>query len=190
MQWEPIEMKDDSVVELIEVRKAAKVVFVVAAICVTALVDAGSAQAQTRTERAFDDWKVVCVETEEGSKRCSMSQALVQRNSRREIFRWLVAVDRQGEMVNVLSAPLGVSLRPGVELLLGDAEPVAVPFELCGRRWCQARLPMSPQISDPMATGMPVQVTYVNPRGQQIRMEVTVRGYHDAFSYLQSELGS
>lgn len=177
-------------VEWIGVKKAANLVCVVAAGCVIALLEVGAAQSQTRTESTFDDWKVLCVERDEGGKRCSMTQALIQKESQREIFRWLVAVDQEGEMVNVLSAPLGVSLRPGVELLVDGNEPVSVPYEVCGRRWCQARLPMSPQISDPMATGMPVQVTYVNPRGQQLRMEVTVRGYHDAFNYLQSELGS
>lgn len=177
-------------VRMIGAKWAAKLVSVVATGCVIAMLDAGNAQSQTRTERTFDDWKVLCVERDEGGKRCRMTQALVQRDSRRQIFRWVVTVDQEGEMVNVLSAPLGVSLRSGVELLVEGNEPVSVPYEVCGRRWCQARLPMSPQISDPMATGMPVQVTYVNPRGQQLRMEVTVRGYRDAFNYLESELAS
>lgn len=178
------------VLKMIAARRAAHAAMGLAAGLVVALVHGGGAEAQTRTERAFDDWKVLCVESDDGVKRCRMTQALIRSNPRQEVFRWVLVVNQENEMVNVLNAPLGVSLSPGIELLVEGGEPISVPYELCSRQGCQARLPMTAQITDSMAAGMPVQVTYVNPRGQRLRMEVTARGYREALNYLQSQIGS
>lgn len=151
---------------------------------------AGDMGAQTRTERFFDDWKVLCVENADGDKQCSMNQTLVQTNPRREVFRWTILVDQQKQLTNVLSAPLGVALKPGLELTLGESEPISVPYEVCGRRWCQARLPMSDDIWSRMASGEAVNAVYVNRRGQRLRLEPTVRGFREAIDYLQSQIGS
>ena len=163
---------------------------VLAAILSGAAIVGTEAGAQTRTERFFDDWNVQCVEREDGVKRCRMSQALVRANPRREVFRWVVVANQEAELENILSAPVGVALRPGVELQVEGAEPIPVPYEVCGRQWCQARVTMVAAVVDTMAAGNPVQVTYVTQRGQRLSMEVTARGYRDALDYLQSELGS
>ena len=175
---------------LMHARRAINRVVVLVAAVVITLADGGEAKAQTRTERFFDDWNVLCLERDNGDKRCRMTQTLVQDNPRREVFRWVVAMNQEEAMESILSVPLGVDLRQGVELALGGDEPISVPYEVCGRRWCQARMPMSAGMAELMGAGMPVQVTYVNPRGQRLRMEVTVRGFREAINYLQSQLGS
>ena len=150
----------------------------------------GEGSAQTRTERFFDDWRGLCVESAEGPKRCSMSQTLVLNNPRREVFRWTILPAENNELTNVLSAPLGVSLRPGLELSLPETEPISVPYNVCGSRWCQANLPMSDEIRNRMANGESVKVVYVNRRGQRLRFEVTVRGFAEALNYLQNQAGN
>lgn len=175
---------------MMHARRAMNWAVVLLAALVITLADGGDVEAQTRTERFFDDWNVLCLERDDGVKQCRMTQTLVQNNSKREVFRWVVAMNQEDEMESLLSAPLGVNLRQGIELVLGGDEPVSVPYEVCGRRWCQARMPMSAGMAELLGAGMPVQVTYVNPRGQRLQMEVTARGFREAFNYLQSQLGS
>jgi invasion protein IalB len=192
---ENIQMRDFMALKMIGAGRVVRAAVVLAACLVVAgVLGAGvfgaGAEAQTRTERFFDDWNVLCMESQDGVKRCRMTQALVRTNPRREVFRWVVVANQEAELENILSAPLGVALRPGVELLVEGAEPISVPYEVCGRQWCQARVAMVAAVVDTMAAGSPVQVTYVNQRGQRLRMEVTARGYRDALDYLQSQLGS
>ncbi len=167
-----------------------RVALLIAGGVLVSIFNYGEGSAQTRTERFFDDWRGLCVESAEGSKRCSMSQTLVLNNPRREVFRWTILPAENNELTNVLSAPVGVSLGPGLELSLPETEPISVPYNVCGRRWCQARLPMSDDIRHRMANGEPVKVVYVNRRGQRLRFEVTVRGFAEALDDLQNQAGN
>ena len=170
-------------------RQAGRIPTVLAVGFLISVLGSGDAQAQTRTERFFDDWRVVCVERDESPRQCSMTQTLVQNNPRRQVFRWLVGVNQEGEMVDILNAPLGVLLGPGMEVSVEGEDPVTVAYNVCGRRWCQGPLPTSDEVRGRMTAGVPVHVVYSNARGQRLRMEVTVRGYREALNYLRSQIG-
>ena len=149
-------------------------------------------EAQTRTEHIFEDWRVVCAEApaSETDSRCHMVQTLIHNESRRELLRWMIISDGENEPVHVLSAPLGVSLRPGIQLAFGDEDVASLSYSLCDRRWCHARQPLSEELRSLMASGEPVRVIYANRRGQSLRMEATMRGFSEAVAYMEEQNAS
>lgn len=156
------------------------------------------ARAQDRTEHIFDDWRVVCVESgePESENRCHMLQTLILNETGREVFRWMIVSNEENQLTSVFSAPLGVSLRPGVELSLAGTEagtdPVSVAYSFCNQRWCHARQPMTDELVSQLESGEgePVEVVYTNRRGQGLRMQATMRGFNEALAFMQQENAS
>ena len=149
-------------------------------------------EAQTRTETIFEDWRVVCAEARDSDTdpRCHMVQTLIHNESRRELLRWMIISDGENGSIHVLSAPLGVSLRPGIQLVSGGEAVASFSYSFCDRRWCHARQPLSDELRNVMASGEPVQVVYANRRAQSLKMEATTRGFSEAVAFMQERNAS
>ena len=161
----------------------------------------GAVQAQTRIERFFGEWKVTCVEPAQGgeaeggeaaggapARRCSMSQTLLARETRRPVVRWVIlpAADGGAPLLAV-SAPLGVLLQPGLRLAFGGEEALVVPYTVCGPRWCQATLRLSEELRRNLAGHDGVEVSFVRPGGRRLALEAPLDGFGPALEHLLAQ---
>src|SRR5690606_11328173 len=55
-----------------------------------ALLPPPDASAATRIEKTFGSWAVICVENDDGTKRCSMVQQRAEQQTRRVVFVWSI----------------------------------------------------------------------------------------------------
>jgi invasion protein IalB len=156
-------------------------------------VPAGQAVAQgERTERFFADWVVVCVESQ-GRRDCEMRQLHVTGQPQQNVFRWLIGRSTEGrfagQWVNVLQAPLGVSLTEGIEVSPTGLDPFVLSFEICGTVWCQGRVALTDQLVNQLNSGGSAGIHYRDGEGKSVRTVVSGRGFGDALQYLRSQEG-
>lgn len=160
---------------------------------ISAALWSGAGQAQTRVEKIFDNWRVVCVEPAEGAdgtRRCAMSQTLLAQSSRRPLVRWVIVPEPERKTLGLaISAPLGVLLKPGLRLSFGDQDAVNIPYTVCGPRWCQATLQLSDELRAELAGHEGVQVSFVRRNGRRLALEAPLKGFAAALEHLLAQSG-
>lgn len=95
--------------------------------------------------KVFDSWALVCSEAEPKAGKCQIVQALDVKQESGEAKRLLQAsVGRLegGKLYLHLTLPLGVDLRPGAVVRVGEGEQVNIPFTTCLANGCQALVAM------------------------------------------------
>ncbi len=168
-----------------------------AALLLAGLLPAGgmlvlaTAPAQTRIEKLFDNWTVVCVEPAEGTgagRRCTMSQKLLSQKARRPVLSWTIVPEpEKGALGVIVSAPLGVRLRPGLRLSFGKDDARDIAYTVCGPRWCQATFQLSDELRLKFAGHQTVQVSFVRGNGRRLAFDAPLAGFAEALAYLAAQ---
>src|SRR4051812_28012229 len=86
------------------------------------------ASAASRTEKTFGSWVVVCTEADNQPKRCSMIQRRIRADTKKLIMVWSISSDKDNQLIQSLVVPAGVSIKEGVRVFLGDAEPITIAY--------------------------------------------------------------
>ena len=155
---------------------------------ILALIALAPASAASRTERTFGKWVVVCIQPDNEAKRCSMTQSLVrtnrQTNRRRLVLRWRISIDKEREQTQALIVPTGVSVKEGVRLLLGDAEPIVIGYNICGRRVCVASAPLDAKVVAAVKASEKASASYVRGSKQLAQVQFDLNGFGQAYDFL------
>lgn len=152
------------------------------AICLFALASPAAAQALSEAPKKgdievtqYDDWEVRCLQS---ANTCRMYQVVRGPETDKPIMRVVVGYPRQSDtaaMVFVL--PLGIRLRPGVQVSIDGGEPLRVPFQICLDSGCRATLPVRTSLLNKFRNGLNAKVTFVGPRGQKVNLDVSLMGF-------------
>ncbi|HCC54571.1 MAG TPA: hypothetical protein DEQ20_06555 [Desulfobulbaceae bacterium] len=119
---------------------------------VTFLLVAGSffqSEAQAKDEeyrKVFDNWTLACTEAKPVAGKCQIIQARDIKNEKGVSSRLLqLSVGRLegGKLYLNLLLPLGLDLRSGVALKIGEGAQTNMPFTTCMANGCQALVAMS-----------------------------------------------
>ena len=112
---------------------------------ITALT-APPAGATTHTEKTFGSWDVVCVQQDDNApKRCTLLQSRVQSDNK-VVLIWSISSGTKNELTQAVTVPAGVSVKEGVRLFIGDAEPLTMAYDICGARVCVAKAPLDDKL--------------------------------------------
>ncbi len=135
---------------------------------------------EAETER-FDDWLVRCGEIEnngETARACEMLQQVSQEETNQPVME--IAIGYLGDEerpVAVFTLPLGIRLPPGVQLQVGDAEPVRIPVQICVRQGCRADLLLEEDLVAAMRQGTEMQLSVLDPRGERVDLPISLLGF-------------
>jgi invasion protein IalB len=150
------------------------------------------ASAASRTEKTFGSWAVVCVEPENEAKACSMMQSIAQvdkqTNKQRLLLRWVISINKNHEQTQVLAVPAGVSIKEGLRLLLGDAEPIVIGYTVCGPQVCIAETPLDAKGLAAIKASKKASVSYVRGSKQLAQVQLDLNGFGEAFDFLTQQL--
>ena len=148
--------------------------------------------AATRIEQTFGSWKVVCVEPDNEAKRCSMFQSHVQANQqtnrRRLVLRWRVSINKDREQTQAVVVPAGVSIKEGVRLFFGDAEPTVIGYSFCGPRVCVASAPLDAKAVAAIKATKKASASYVRGSKQLAQVPLDLNGFAQAYDFLTKQL--
>lgn len=138
----------------------------------------GTAGADVTTEQ-FRDWEVVCPSSGEGN--CSMNQVVNNPDGNQPLMQVAMAYPPQldGPAMAFL-LPLGVHLASGLQLQVGDGEPIQFPYQTCQQQGCRADLPVQPSLLQQLRAGSAATLSLIGPRGDRIDLNISLMGFTDA----------
>jgi invasion protein IalB len=144
------------------------------------------AHSQTRLDRAFEKWRVTCVERAE-TKNCAVSQSFS--NQRRNVvFSWTIGMDDQVRKA-IIRTPTNVLLAEGVRVSVGGGDPAQIPYRTCGPRFCFAEFTFSDEWLKAFQTGQTVPVSFTAANGDPVEITLDLKGFSAAHTFFQEQLG-
>ena len=155
-----------------------------------AALSAAPARAATRTEKSFGSWDVVCVQQDDNSpKRCTLLQSRVQADNKDKlVLLWSINSGDKKALTQAVTVPAGVSVKEGVRLFIGDAEPLTMPYDVCGVRVCIATGPLDDALVGVIKTSQKASASYVQMSKQLLQVNLELTGFADAFDYFIKQL--
>jgi invasion protein IalB len=173
-----------------EVRWAPRAVWLVA--ITLAIVPPLPASAETKTEKSFSGWTVTCVEADKEGKSCTMIQSLAtvdkQTNRKRVVMRWAISNSKGHEQTQSVVVPTGVSIKEGIRLFLGEAEPIVIAYNFCGPRVCIGSSPFDAKLVAAIKASKKASANYVLGSKQLVQVPLDLSGFSEAYDYLVQQL--
>lgn len=128
----------------------------------------------------YNDWEVRCPKS--GNKnQCEMTQLVKNPKNGKPIMRVVMGYPPQintAAMIFIL--PLGTRLAPGIQLSVDGDKPRRFPFQICLEQGCRADFPIKNSLLSKLKHGHTAEVTIVGPKGNQIKLKVSLMGFTDA----------
>jgi len=150
------------------------------------------ATAETKTEKTFGGWTVTCTETEKTAKSCSMIQSLAtvdkKTNRKRIVMRWALSNNKSHEQTQAVVVPTGVSIKEGVRLFLGEAEPIVIAYSFCGPRVCIGSSPLDAKFLAAIKASKKASASYVLGSKQLVQVPLDLTGFSEAYEYFVQQL--
>jgi invasion protein IalB len=162
----------------------------VAALGVTSLaaLSVAPASAASRTEKSFGNWAVICVQKDDNApKRCTLIQSRTQADNK-VVLIWSINSGNDKELTQAVTVPAGVSVKEGVRLFIGDAEPLTMAYDICGPRVCVAKGALDDKLVGIIKGSQKASASFVqmSKQLQQVNLELT--GFADAYDYFLKQL--
>jgi len=149
------------------------------------------AAASTRTEKSFGSWDVVCVQQDDNTpKHCTLLQSRVTADNNRLVMIWSInsGEKKEKELTQAVTVPAGVSVKEGVRLFIGDAEPLTMPYDVCGVRVCIATAPLDEKLVGIIKASQKASASYVQMSKQLLQVNLELSGFTEAYDYFIKQL--
>lgn len=136
------------------------------------------AMADAKIVANFGEWALVCVtRKDQGAKeRCSLVQALVERNTEKLMFRLVFAYGPQGNLVLQVDSPTGVALQRGIEFSPDMQKVYRLPYQTCVPQACRAILRIADDLKDELEKSPKGLVTVYGLDGQALQSATDFAG--------------
>lgn len=148
-----------------------------------------SQDAEPRAQvKAFDDWRVLCQQNEDGTL-CQMLQSASVSQDYAESFLISISPQHTGKSSSaVVTVPLGVYLSSGIELQVDQRRPFKMLYEVCDGSGCHAGFQLSQNVLSAFRRGLRADVRVWVSKNQSVAFPVSLSGFSAAFDHYQSEI--
>lgn len=148
-------------------------------------LSSGIAFAEDAAEVAFTDWRVTCQAVDAG-KACQMLQTGAARGEGQDAF--LLSISRNDDTnYGVMTLPVGVYLRHGIELRVDQRRPFKVHYEVCDQTLCHAGFKLDGAVLRAFRQGLTATARVWVGSTQAVEFPISLRGFSAAFNYYQTE---
>ncbi|MCB1736115.1 MAG: invasion associated locus B family protein [Gammaproteobacteria bacterium] len=161
--------------------------FSAALLSLSMLVAPAAVFAKPDKDAVFKDWRGQC-ETPEGSDQeiCHVFQNLVVKETQQQLLHVMVLqTPKREEPVMIATLPLGVALRPGIQIQVDEVEPFSMMFETCTPVGCRAGLLLKPEILSAFQKGAKGTVSFFNLQGKRLNVPLSLNGFTQAVASLK-----
>lgn len=152
------------------------------AAAVLAALAAGPVAAQQAPTEDENAWVKICNRDPQANKDlCLITQEL--RTNSGQFLASVAIRETPGEARKVLlaSVPVGMVLKPGVNLQIDGAQPTKMDFTICFPNACYAELASDAAFISRLKGGGKMQLTTFNQQGKPVRFEMTLIGFTSAY---------
>jgi invasion protein IalB len=146
--------------------------------------------AAARTEiLTYDNWTVTCRDGRDPKEKrvCSAELDIAQEanNSRRVVFAWIVALNKEGVPTTVLNFLPGVMIAPGVELKFADKAPRKIPITSCEPTHCEATISMDEAFARDASAVVQAEAVVQASDGHQVTFTINMKGFASALAIVR-----
>jgi len=147
--------------------------------------------AATKIQKTFDGWQVDCSDDEKGAKSCALYIAFVDTKTKAVVLGWTIAPDDKSEKGKLIVRTLtGVTVSDGISVQFDGSKPVNIPYKICMPQYCAAEVPFSDAWLKAMNGAKKFTVTYAAANGKEIKQEIDLGAFAEAFKFYAAELKS
>lgn len=129
-------------------------------------------------------WQKSCDPSAQGGT-CWIEQFAVSMPEKLLALRVRVTRAAGEQLRIVLNAPLGVALQPGLQLVLDDGQPIALPFERCSAQGCEAGAILDEQAVARFSDGKSLVARYAVSNTDVTGVPIRLEGFADALKTLR-----
>ncbi len=151
------------------------------------LVD--QAEAVTRTQKTFGNWRVDCSD-QSGANRCSLRYALLNSKTKRVAFSWTIIPKSkpEGPSKAIIRTPMGVALVDGVSIVFPAQKPIQLSYLTCLQRaGCIAEFDYADAWNKSLEAYPTMTISYNRLKGAPIKHEVSLKNFSEAYKYYQTQ---
>ncbi|MBL8906371.1 MAG: invasion associated locus B family protein [Rhizobiales bacterium] len=143
---------------------------------------------QQGTQKAFDQWQVVCGQPQGGKAGCILGVSLIN-NKKETVFQWAITPDRESKGNRLVITTLtGVLIAEGIAVRFGDGEPVRIPYKLCMPKFCAAEIPFTENWLKTFKASKTFAATITAANGKELKYDVSLNQFAAAYDFYVSEL--
>ena len=134
----------------------------------------------------FGQWALVCGEakTKEEKPACSLVQALVERDSKKLVFRVTVGYGPKGNLVLRIDGPTGVAVQKGLEFSPDAVKIYRLPFQTCLPQGCSAVLIVPDDLKQDLQKSGKGTITVYALNGQAVQALAELSGFAEGLAAL------
>jgi len=129
-------------------------------------------------------WQLQCMEIAKGHKRCQVMGSVLSADMKQVILVMALAMDGKATATQI-AVPLGIALKPGIKISVGDKYSVTIPLSRCTSQGCLAEGNVEPALLDAMKAGSDMTVAVATPDGKAIPINLSLGGFRDVFASLE-----
>jgi len=136
----------------------------------------------------YQDWTVSCVTIKKtGKDNCTIFQNVVTGDDKKQIILRIVIayVPKQDKPAAIITVPLGVLLRPGVQMKIDKGKPIRLPIDICMPVGCQTGMALDSDLLKSMLRGNKMFVSFFDALQKQRNIPVSLNGFTAALNSLK-----
>lgn len=136
------------------------------------------------------DWRIVC-DTAESARRCSMVQHLTLKESGDTVLQMVIGhIANQDRPVALITAPLGVNLPAGLDVVVDKGKAQHYAYEFCDSSGCRVAFPLDKATLRAYRRGRYAHVTIANRQRNKITVPVSLKGFSKGIERLRADAPS
>jgi invasion protein IalB len=131
-------------------------------------------------QEAHGDWRVACA-SQNGPTRCTLSQQLMDAESRQRILAIELTVPAPNRAEGTLVLPFGLALDKGIVLKVDDAASPTLRFRTCLPAGCIVTVIFDEKAIAALRSATTLTVAAVGDDTQEVSFGVSLKGFASAF---------
>jgi invasion protein IalB len=149
----------------------------------------GPSGAATKIQKTFGGWQVECNETDQGEKTCAVFIAFIHSQNKAVILNWTIGrAEKADETKLIVRTLTGIDVSQGISVQFEGSEPIVIPFKICMPQFCLAEVPFSDNWLQALKGAKKFTVTYKAANSGDVKQEVDLQGFSEAYDYYASQL--
>ena len=139
--------------------------------------------------KVYGDWRAKCVESANPAQQqssCHVFQDLLQKDTGKRVLHLAIGrLPGKKPLAIIITLPLGVSLPPGLSIVIDNQFKRQEAMQACFTNGCQAAFELEPVWLQRLARGKQAEVIFYNIHNQPISIPVSLKGIDAALKDLQ-----
>ncbi len=150
----------------------------------------GTPASDTSVAGSFGNWTLLCGKEGQDKKakeRCSLVLPLVEKESKKLVFRVILTYGPKGNLVLRVDGPTGIALQRGLEFSSDTQKLYRMPYQTCLPMGCKALLIVEDELRRELTKSKQGSITVYALNGKTVRTVAALDGFSAGMQALDAQ---